>query len=77
MTHRNSPRPRNVVSEIPALGDAGPASSSIPVTFTRRQVEHLKTMFPEVVASPDVPIDQIRYRSGQRSVVLALERLIA
>lgn len=42
------------------------------VTFTRRQVEYINKQFPEVVGGPATPNEELRYRQGQRSVVLFL-----
>lgn len=47
------------------------------VRFSKHQVELIEQLFPEVVGTFSTPSDELRYRSGQRSVVHAIKaRLI-
>lgn len=47
------------------------------VEFTRQQIEYLNKMFPEVAGTASTTDAELRYRSGQRSVIKALETRVA
>lgn len=44
-------------------------SNGAQVTFTRLQLEFLERHFPEIVGSHTTTNDELRFRSGQRTVV--------
>lgn len=43
-----------------------------PVEFTQRQLDFLERAYPEILARPEVSLDQVRFNAGQRSVILNL-----
>lgn len=42
---------------------------SAQVRFTRQQIEWLEKQFPEVAGTPSTSDAELRFRSGQRSVI--------
>lgn len=47
-------------------------STDTGVKFTRQQIEYINKMFPEVVSTASTTDAELRFRSGQRSVVMVL-----
>lgn len=42
------------------------------ITFTRTQVEYMQKMFPEIVGTASTPLNELQWRSAQRSVIAFL-----
>lgn len=42
------------------------------VRFTRQQIEWIEKQFPEVAGTPNTSDAELRFRSGQRSVIAVL-----
>lgn len=58
---------------LDGFGDTSNAKSLKDVTFTRQQLAHLETVFPEPVTSGTTTDAQLRHTAGQRSVILYLK----
>lgn len=42
------------------------------VSFTRQQIAYLNRMFPEMVGDANTTTDALRFRAGQRSVIVRI-----
>jgi len=58
------------VQEIPAAGEHGP------VRFTKRQYEYLEKLYGENPGGPETTNEELRFRAGQRSVILRIKSLV-
>jgi hypothetical protein len=53
------------------------ANPSAQVKFTRQQLEWLEQQFPEVTGTPSTSDAELRFRSGQRSVIAQIKARVA
>jgi hypothetical protein len=52
-------------------------NNSAQVRFTRQQIEWIEKQFPEVAGTPNTSDAELRFRSGQRSVIAVLRERVA